>query len=345
MVSCDIGRAGLLARPAVLGQPLRPRRHLVPHRGAHAHVGTGQGRDRSERREGPRPARVGEHARARRRVRHVPARRGVLRDPRRRVEVARRPPTTSVVSDQANLLPIWVDALTFLVSALLISRLRPRRRRTRGRSSGCPRRRRGHDIVDGLRFVRANPLVRGVMVGLAGGLLGGGMIIPLGALFASDVLGGGRSAFGLLMTSRSALGARDRRGHALGAATALAARGGVHDRGRDHGCGDRRGRRGVVVDARDLSRRAASARARVARTSPASRCCRSASATTCAVVPSRRCTPSCGCACCCRSRSVRSLPSALGFHCERDRPTDRCQVRDRAPEPARARASRCGSAG
>jgi dTMP kinase len=55
------------------------------------------------------------------------------------------------------------------------------------------------DIVEGLKFVRSNPLVRGVMIGLAGGLIGGGMIIPLGPLFAHDVLGGGNSTFGILM--------------------------------------------------------------------------------------------------------------------------------------------------
>jgi dTMP kinase len=38
-----------------------------------------------------------------------------------------------------------------------------------------------------------------VMIGLAGGLIGGGMIIPLGPLFAHDVLGGGNSTFGILM--------------------------------------------------------------------------------------------------------------------------------------------------
>ena len=57
------------------------------------------------------------------------------------------------------------------------------------------------DIVDGLRFIRSNPLVRGVMIGLAGGLLGGGSIVPLGALFTKDVLGASQSAFGFLTTA------------------------------------------------------------------------------------------------------------------------------------------------
>ncbi len=98
---------------------------------------------------------------------------------------------------QANLLPLWVDAITFLVSALLISRL-VLDERERGVIKRVSASQTWTDIVDGLSFVRANPLVRGVMVGLAGGLLGCGMLIPLGALYATDVLGGGRSAFGLL---------------------------------------------------------------------------------------------------------------------------------------------------
>jgi Transmembrane secretion effector len=56
--------------------------------------------------------------------------------------------------------------------------------------------------------------VRGVMIGLAGGLIGGGIIVPLGQLFARDVLGGGPSSFGVLMI---ALGI----GAALGVVTLL----------------------------------------------------------------------------------------------------------------------------
>ena len=57
------------------------------------------------------------------------------------------------------------------------------------------------DIVDGLQFIRSNSLVRGVMIGLAGGLLGGGSIVPLGAVFAKEVLGADPSAFGFLTTA------------------------------------------------------------------------------------------------------------------------------------------------
>jgi dTMP kinase len=118
--------------------------------------------------------------------------------------------------EQQELLPIWIDAATFLVSALLISRLKLKEsERERGAIKRVPVSQTFRDIGDGLKFVRANPLVRGVMIGLAGGLLGGGIIVPLGPLFARDVLGGGPSAFGLLMT---ALGI----GAALGVVTLLA---------------------------------------------------------------------------------------------------------------------------
>jgi dTMP kinase len=101
---------------------------------------------------------------------------------------------------QQELLPIWVDALTFLVSALLISGLRLDESE-RGSIQRVSASQTWHDIVDGLRFMRSNPIVRGVMIGLAGGIIGGGMIVPLGPLFARDVLRGGSSTFGLLLTA------------------------------------------------------------------------------------------------------------------------------------------------
>lgn len=101
--------------------------------------------------------------------------------------------------DQESL-AIWMDALTFLTSALLISRLRlPEGARE------APKRidwtQTWRDIIDGLRFIRSHRLVRGVMVGLAGGLIGGGAMVPLGPVFAKQVLGGGSAGFGVLMTA------------------------------------------------------------------------------------------------------------------------------------------------
>jgi dTMP kinase len=110
-------------------------------------------------------------------------------------------------------LAIWVDGASFLVSAWLIFHLNlpeEERHAPRRIDWGSTYR----DIVEGVRFIRSDPLVRGVMIGLAGGLLGGGSIIPLGALLSTQVLGDVTGGFGLLTT---ALGV----GAALGVLTLL----------------------------------------------------------------------------------------------------------------------------
>lgn len=102
--------------------------------------------------------------------------------------------------DDRQSLAIWFDSLTFLVSALLISGLHLAEE-NRGRKERPEVTQTFRDIVEGLRYIRAHALVRGVMIGLAGGLVGGGAIVPLGPVFAEDVLGGGSGSFGLLMTA------------------------------------------------------------------------------------------------------------------------------------------------
>jgi dTMP kinase len=97
-------------------------------------------------------------------------------------------------------LAIWVDGGTFLLSAWLIAHLalpESDRHAPRRIDWGATYR----DILDGLRFIRSDPVVRGVMIGLAGGLLGGGAIIPLSSLLNTKVLGGSNSSYGLLITA------------------------------------------------------------------------------------------------------------------------------------------------
>jgi dTMP kinase len=100
--------------------------------------------------------------------------------------------------DQESL-AIWVDSLTFVASALLIMRLTlPEHERGTRRIEWTQTYR---DMVDGLTFIRSNPMVRGTMIGIAGGLLGGGAMVPLGPLFSKTVLGAGSAGFGVLMTA------------------------------------------------------------------------------------------------------------------------------------------------
>ncbi len=101
-------------------------------------------------------------------------------------------------------LAIWADGLTFLASAFLISRLTLSNGGHAAETSATarpPAKQTWRDIVDGLQFIRSNAVVRGVMIGLAGGLIGGGSIVPLGSIFASDVLKADDSAFGFLTAS------------------------------------------------------------------------------------------------------------------------------------------------
>ena len=115
--------------------------------------------------------------------------------------------------DQVSL-AIWVDGFTFVASAILISRLQLADNGFKREGERAAASQTWSEIVDGLKFIRSNPLVRGVMVGLAGGILGGGLIVPLGAIFAKDILDATPSAFGFLIT---ALGV----GAALGVVTLL----------------------------------------------------------------------------------------------------------------------------
>jgi dTMP kinase len=102
--------------------------------------------------------------------------------------------------EQASL-AIWVNSLTFVAAAVLVSGLPldngsppgPHDETTQASFSQTLR-----DVGDGMRFIRANPIVRGVMIGLAGGLLGGGSIVPLGVVFATEVLHADKSAYGFL---------------------------------------------------------------------------------------------------------------------------------------------------
>lgn len=97
-------------------------------------------------------------------------------------------------------LAIYADMLTFLTSAAIISTLsisEPERRR-RGRIKLS---RTFSELREGWSFIRSSPVVRSVMVGLGTGLIGGGMVAPLGPTFATRVLDAGSAGFGLLLTA------------------------------------------------------------------------------------------------------------------------------------------------
>ena len=100
----------------------------------------------------------------------------------------------------------YVDALTFLFSAWMISRLPLVRRERRIRHTEDDERRVDikktiDELVEGWKAVWQNHTVRAVNLGLATGLIGGGMLIPLGAVFSTEVLDAGAAGYGLFTTA------------------------------------------------------------------------------------------------------------------------------------------------
>ena len=95
---------------------------------------------------------------------------------------------------------LYFNVLTYLVSAALIATLvlpRPERH------DPGPINLRGtfEELADGWRFIGSSPVVRAVMLGLATGLFGGGMVVPLGIDFSTHVLEAGKAGFSLLLTA------------------------------------------------------------------------------------------------------------------------------------------------
>ncbi|MCU1485340.1 MAG: hypothetical protein JWN67_2086 [Actinomycetia bacterium] len=97
---------------------------------------------------------------------------------------------------------IYVDVLTFAASALFISTLvLPPSRRAQQAELGIDFNGPFRELREGWHFMFTDRVVRAVMLALATGLIGGGMVLPLGDLFSRDVLGGGSAGFGLLISA------------------------------------------------------------------------------------------------------------------------------------------------
>jgi dTMP kinase len=97
-------------------------------------------------------------------------------------------------------LAFYTDAVLFLFAAFLVSTLAIPRppRRERADSRRVEFTQAFSDLKEGWEFAFVNPVARAVIVGLATGLIGGGMLVPLGAVFSNEVLDRGEAGFGLL---------------------------------------------------------------------------------------------------------------------------------------------------
>ncbi|MEZ5280816.1 MAG: MFS transporter [Acidimicrobiales bacterium] len=100
-------------------------------------------------------------------------------------------------------LALYVDAATFLVAASLIATLplvarsaaeRRSSKRTIDWSSGV------RELKEGWKFIALNPTVRAVLVALSTGMIGGGMLIPLGSVFNHQILEADDDGYGAILT-------------------------------------------------------------------------------------------------------------------------------------------------
>lgn len=106
-------------------------------------------------------------------------------------------PTDKVV------LAFWAQSLAFCVSAAMIRTIAipPRPKRTSTAATRIDWLGAIHDLRDGWRYMFVNHTVRAVNLGVATGLMGAGMLIPLGAVFATEVLDAGSEGYGLFVTA------------------------------------------------------------------------------------------------------------------------------------------------
>ncbi|MBJ7306262.1 MAG: MFS transporter [Acidimicrobiia bacterium] len=100
----------------------------------------------------------------------------------------------------------YADALTFVFSAWMISRLTFPERERRVRTTADDERRVDikatlQELREGWNEIWKNHTIRAVNLGLATGLIGGGMLIPLGAVFSTEVLDAGAAGYGLFTTA------------------------------------------------------------------------------------------------------------------------------------------------
>jgi dTMP kinase len=96
-------------------------------------------------------------------------------------------------------LALWADGFTFIASFFLVRSVEfPKRQRVRTDEA---QQNVFRDLRDGWKYIGTNARVRSVLLGLAAGLFGGGMLVPLGATFAKEDLGGGAAGFGALISA------------------------------------------------------------------------------------------------------------------------------------------------
>jgi dTMP kinase len=99
-------------------------------------------------------------------------------------------------------LAFYVDGISFLLTALIIWTIAfPVRSRDErgGKGGGWDLGGAWRELREGWRFIAVNPIVRAVNVGLGVGVIGGGMLVPLGAIYVDELIVGDDADFNLVL--------------------------------------------------------------------------------------------------------------------------------------------------
>ena len=100
-------------------------------------------------------------------------------------------------------LAFYVDGISFLVTALIIWTIafpvRTRAEREGQEKGSWDLGGAWRELREGWRFIAVNPIVRAVNVGLGVGVIGGGMLVPLGALYVDELIVGDDADFNLVL--------------------------------------------------------------------------------------------------------------------------------------------------
>ena len=94
---------------------------------------------------------------------------------------------------------LYFDGLTFLISAALITSLKLHHKRERHSDRRIDLGQAFVEMREGWHVIGTSPVVRAVMIGMGTGLLGGGLVIPLGLPFTKRVLGAGPAGYSLIL--------------------------------------------------------------------------------------------------------------------------------------------------
>lgn len=97
----------------------------------------------------------------------------------------------------------FFDMVTFLVAAGINATLKipHEQKRKTADEEGIDWAEAYHEVKEGWQLILQNAVVRGVMIGMAASLIGGGMLVPLGPVFSTEVLQAGSPGFGVLTTA------------------------------------------------------------------------------------------------------------------------------------------------